>query len=83
MTISIDIYWLVGLVSVMLAYKPLLSGLIGAVKTAVKAYRFAQTYLELPTMVGENTPRIVGLEDGLHDVELRVDDLEQAVFPGP
>lgn len=68
MTIQIDVYWLVGLVAIMATYKPTLAAAIGVVKTAVKAWKFAEKYVELP---GQQ-----------HDLELRVDDLEHAVFPG-
>jgi hypothetical protein len=67
MTINIDLYWLIGLVSVVLAYKPVLTGAIGTCKTIVKLYKFAQKYVDLPSEV--------------HGLELRVDDVERVVFP--
>ncbi len=67
MTIHVDLFWLAGLISVLLAYRPLLNGVIETVKTGVRAYRFAKTYVDLP---GE-----------VHGIELRVDDLEHVVFP--
>jgi hypothetical protein len=82
MTVQVDIYWLAGLVSVLLAYRPVFVGVVAAFRTALRAYEFAQSYVDLPSYVSRNTDAIKANSDSLHELELRVDDLEAAVFPG-
>lgn len=67
MTIELNLLHLVGLVSVLLSYRPIFTAAVTAVKTGIKAYRFALVYWELPSRADR--------------AEDRLDDLERAVFP--